>query len=446
MNNRPKPAVKPPSVSFYVLLAAALFVFIEAFTLLSPILLSLLLTLLISLAVNPVISWMRRAFTGGRKVATGLVTATLVLIMALTGWAFFVPMQASVSKLVDQLPTYWERLQKPLIRMEQQAVRSEEKLQAEVTTETAQTALAEDKPEAASSDGKPEATSSDGKPEAAPKTTEPASPKPVVAQRVTEPDSPKPEAEAASPTPAPESGSFRSSLGQTLQGVAGGFASAAFNAAQIMVVLVTVFFGVTFTLMNPRPIFGAMFSLVPERHHDQALTILQRIGKFVPSWAGATLLGMLTIGLLVFLVMWPILGFMDALVLGLIACVLEAVPYLGPLLAAVPGLLLALGKGGMAPLWVLLAYAIIQALENNVILPLIMSRGMKLHPLAVIFSMLLCVAAFGVLGVLVAAPLVAIVDILHDELYRKRLLPTTTDADLERLARKALHETVSEGK
>jgi predicted PurR-regulated permease PerM len=399
-----KSGAKRPSALFLVVLAAALFIFIQTFALLSPILLSLLLILLISLAVNPVISRIR-AFTGGRKIATGLVAAGLVAVMALTGWAFFVPMKASVTKLAEQLPGYWERLQKPLIKMEQQAVRSEEKLQAEVTTEIARHA-----PAAA-------------KPEAAPKITEPASPK-----------------------PAKESGSLRSSLGQTLQSVTGGFTSVAFNAAQIMVVLVTVFFGVTFTLMNPRPIFGAMFSLVPERHHDQTLTILQRIGKFVPGWAAATLLGMLAIGLLVFLLMWPIFGFMDALVLGLVAGILEAVPYLGPLLSAVPGLLLALGKGGMTPMWVVLAYLTIQALENNVILPLIMARGVKLHPLAVIFSMLLCVAAFGVLGVLVAAPLVAIVNILHDELYRKRFLPTATDADLERLARKALREKLSDDK
>jgi hypothetical protein len=76
------------------------------------------------------------------------------------------------------------------------------------------------------------------------------------------------------------------------QGVAGSFRAVAFNTAQILVVLVTVFFGVTFTLMNPRPIFGALFSLVPARHHPQALIIAQRIGRFVPNWAAATLLGM----------------------------------------------------------------------------------------------------------------------------------------------------------
>ena len=141
-----------------------------------------------------------------------------------------------------------------------------------------------------------------------------------------------------------------------------------------------------------------------------------------------------------FLLMWPIFGFLDALVLGLIAGVLEVVPFVGPMLGVVPALLLAVGQGGMTPLWVVLAYLAIQALENNLILPFIMARSMKVHPVAVMFSVLFCVAAFGVLGVLVAAPLVAVVAILHDELYRKRFLPTVTEADLDRLARSVLRE------
>jgi predicted PurR-regulated permease PerM len=397
-----KPLVKRHSASFYVLLGAALFVFVEAFSLLSPVLLSLLLILLISLAVNPVIIRMR-AWTGGRKVATGLVAALLLSVIVLAGWAFFGPIKASAVKFSQRLPDYWERLQKPLIVLEKRAVLSEEKLQALVANELRQT------------------TSSSGQPETARRTKESVAPK-----------------------SATESGSLRSGLGQMLQGLAGSVSAIAFNAAQILVVLVTVFFGVTFTLMNPRPVFGAVFSMVPERFHARTLTVVQRIGLFVPRWAGATLLGMLTIGLLVFLVMWPIFGFMDALVLGLIAGVFEAVPYLGPVLSAVPGILLAVGEGGMTPLWVLLAYIAIQTLEGNVILPLLMARATMIHPLAVILSILLCVVAFGVLGVLIAAPMASIAHILHDELYRKRLQPEVTDADLERLARKALHEKVSE--
>lgn len=111
---------------------------------------------------------------------------------------------------------------------------------------------------------------------------------------------------------------------------------------------------------------------------------------------------------------------------------------MGPFLSLIPALLLAIGEGGLTPVWVLLAYLLVQALEGNVILPLIMSRAMKLHPLALILSMLVSVVAFGVLGVLVAAPLVAIVGILHEEIYRKRYLPSVSDEDLDRLARGAL--------
>jgi predicted PurR-regulated permease PerM len=369
------------------------------------------LVLLISLAVNPLISRMR-ALTGGRKIPTGLVVAGLIAIMALVGWSLFGPMKESVIKISDAVPGYWERLQKPLIKMEQQAVIFEEKLQAEVSTEIAREDGSEGKPP-----GKPP-----GKPETVPRIA------------------------ASSPSkPSEESNSLRSRLNEMVQGLLGSFTAVAFNGAQILVVLLTVFFGVVFMLMNPRPVFGAIFSFLPEEHHNKALIILQRIGKFVPSWAGATVLGMLIIGFLVFLLMWPIFGFMDALVLGLIAGTLEAIPFMGPILSALPALLLALGKGGMTPLWVVLAYAAVQALENNVILPFIMARRLKLHPLAVIFSMLFCVAAFGVLGVLVAAPLVAIAGIVHDELYRKRFLPTVTDADLDRLAEIALNENPSNG-
>ena len=398
MPNNPKTDERPRSFLSYLILGAALFAFIQTFSLLSPILFSFLLILLISLAVNPVISRMR-ALKAGRKSATGLIVAALVVLIALTGWAFFGPMTDAITKLSERLPSYWERLQKPLIKMEQQAVLSEEKLQAEVTTEIARTATEEGKSEAARQTSKP----------ASPKTTK-------------------------------ESESIRSRLGQMIQGVVGSFTAVAFNTAQMLVVLLTVFFGVIFTLMNPRPIFSTIFLIVPERHHEQTLIILQRVGRFVPTWAFATLLAMLTVGVLVFLLMCLFFGFLDALVLGVIAGLFEAIPYLGPILSAVPALLFAMGEGGMTPFWVLLAYLAVQVLENNIICPLIMARSMKLHSVAVIFSMLLCVAAFGVLGVLVAAPLVAVVNIVHDELYRKRFLPTVTDADLDRLSQMALRE------
>lgn len=398
MTNCTEPTSNRLSISFYLMVAVTLFAFVQTFSLLSPIYLSFLLTLLISLALNPLVNKLR-TLTGGRKGATVLVVFAIVSVIALSGWAFFTPLKDSVTNLSEVLPGYWERLQKPLIKMEQHAKRSEVRLQAEVTTEIAKAATANGE-----ADG--EAITTDLDPSSLLK----------------------------------ESNTIRSSLAQMLRGVVGSFTKVAFNGAQMLVVLVTVFFSVIFTLMNPRPIISALFSLVPMRHHDQAITIMHRICRFAPAWGRSTLAGMLTIGLLVFALMWPLLGIMDAMVLGLVAGLLESVPFLGPTISTVPALLLAIGQGGMTPLWVLLVYMGVQALENNIILPLIMAKGMKLHAVAVIFSMLLCVAAFGVLGVLVAAPLVAIVSIIHEELYRKKFLPTVTDADLDNLAKRVLQE------
>jgi predicted PurR-regulated permease PerM len=399
---------KPHSITFYVVLAAISYAVIQAYSLLSPILLSFLLIILITLAVNPLVSRLR-TWTGGRKRATGLVVVGMITLAGLAVWAAVVPLKQSVMTLSEKLPVYWERLQKPLIKMEQEAVLSEEKLQEEVSAEIARETL---------------------------ETEGPASFQPKAAKAVAKP---LPSVETPSKADQNE-GSLRSGLIGMIQGVFGQIKGVALNTTQMLIVLVTVFFGVTFTLMNPRPIFGALFSVVPVRHHERTLVIMQRIARFVPRWAVSVLISMLTIGSLFFLLMWPIFGFADALLLGLIACLLSAIPFLGPLLSLIPALLLAFGEGGMTPVWVVLAYLAVQALEGNVILPLVMSHGMKLHPAALIFSMLLSVAAFGVLGVLIAAPLVAIVGILHDEIYRKHFLPNVTDEDLDRLARGALLE------
>ncbi len=420
------------SVSVYIFIGAACFAVIEAFSLLSPILLSVLLTFFISLALNPLVVKMR-AFMGGRKVATACIALGVLVVFAGAVLAFLGPMRSSVSTLSEQLPEYWARLQRPLVKMEQRTEVSEAKVRAEIAAEstgtnapagqtnsaaTNSTATTSQVAKGSSSNDKPESASAPGAVAKSGSTRQGA-------------DSSAAMQHASSP---------RGGLMQSLEGIAGRFAAFAFNAAQFMVVLITVFFGVTFTLMNPRPIFRAIFAMVPQQHHKKTVTILKRTGEFLPHWALATITAMVTVGLLVFFLMWPLLGLPSALILGAIAGIFEVIPYLGPLLSAVPAVMFALGKGGMTPVWVCLLYLAVQLLENNVIIPQIMSRGMKLHPVAVLFAILVCAVAFGVLGILVAAPLVAVLQVLHDEIYRKRFLPAVTDAELDREAGSVLGE------
>jgi predicted PurR-regulated permease PerM len=87
MPKNPKQGMKDRSIALYVILAAALVIFIQTFTLLSPILVSFILIMLITLSVNPAVSWMR-SLTGSRKGATALVTTTIIVGVVLTDWAF----------------------------------------------------------------------------------------------------------------------------------------------------------------------------------------------------------------------------------------------------------------------------------------------------------------------------------------------------------------------
>jgi predicted PurR-regulated permease PerM len=377
-----------------VFLAAALAVLILTFRFFAPILLSLLLVLLFASALNPLVSWLRDRLTGGRAVATLLLVFFLLGLFGAAGWAVFRPVNQTISVLVVKLPEYWQRIQRPLMRLEQKAAISETKAKEEIAEEIAEDEIAQ--------------------------TGEP------------------PPAAAVDESQNDTNGILRTALSQLLSGVAGGFSALASNVASLAIVIGTVAFGVMFMLMNPRPVFRFFFKWVPEQHHDRALRIVQRIMVMVPRWAMATLLGMFVVGLLVFFTMWPILGFQDALLLALIAFVFEAVPYIGPILAFVPALLLAMNQGGLSPLWVLLAYAGIQVLENNLIVPVIVGGRLSQHPLAVLFAVLLSLTVFGIFGVFLAVPAVAVFNILHEELYQRRFLPGVSAKDLERLAEQAM--------
>ncbi|MBA4150404.1 MAG: AI-2E family transporter [Verrucomicrobia bacterium] len=395
--------------------AAFLYVFINSYSILSPILLAFLLVILLALAANPAVAALRRKL-GGRSMATGLIVIFFLVIAGLTGWGVYQPLKKSTSQFLERLPQYWERVQKPLLKLQQKAAVSEQKLKEEVTTEIIQ--------EDALTNSTTSVTNANALPERVPRKIE----RPAATQ----------------PQEMSSDGFIQSGLSQAMTGIAGTFKTVATNAFSFLMIAITVFVGVIFTLINPRPIMAFTFGLVPEVHHDTAQRIATRIIGMIPRWAFATLLGMGTIGTLVFLSMWFILGFQDALVLGLIAFVLEAIPYVGPILAVIPAILLAFGKGGMTPLWVIIAYACIQAIENNLVAPLIMAGRLKLHPLAVLFAILLCAITFGVLGAILAAPLVVIFNIFYEEIYRPRFLPNVSGKQLDDMAGDILNKRLKD--
>ena len=98
------------------------------------------------------------------------------------------------------------------------------------------------------------------------------------------------------------------------------------------------------------------------------------------------------------------LGVKYFLVLGLIAGFLEIIPYLGPILAAIPAVFLALTQSPWKALFVVILYIIIQQLENTLVVPKVMEKSVGLNPIVILIVMLIGGQIAGMVGIIAAVP------------------------------------------
>lgn len=98
-----------------------------------------------------------------------------------------------------------------------------------------------------------------------------------------------------------------------------------------------------------------------------------------------------------------------ALFFGVWAGLMEAIPYLGPVLAAVPPTIIAVFESPLSALWVILTFVVIQEVEGHVLVPVIMGSRFRVHPLVVIFAILAGGEIHGITGMLVAIPLIPLI-------------------------------------
>jgi predicted PurR-regulated permease PerM len=134
----------------------------------------------------------------------------------------------------------------------------------------------------------------------------------------------------------------------------------------------------------------------------------------------------LVVGVLALLAYWFI-GLPNALVLALLAGVLEAVPMIGPLLGAIPAALVALSLGTDKLIWVIVATVVIQQLENSLLVPRIMSKAVGVNPFVTLLALFAFSSLFGIAGALMAIPMAAIIQLL---LNRYVFHPSTMEPEV----------------
>jgi predicted PurR-regulated permease PerM len=179
-------------------------------------------------------------------------------------------------------------------------------------------------------------------------------------------------------------------------GVSSAMAGVIANA--VLILAAAFYFG-----LQPQIYRGGLVMLLPPSLRPSAEGALDAISYGLRRWIMGQLVAMLLVGILTYVGL-SLLGVPSALALAVIAGLLEFIPFIGPILAAVPALAIALAQSPQLALWVLALYVLIQQVESNLLTPIIQQRAVRLPPVATLFAVIASGLLFGFLGILLATP------------------------------------------
>ena len=183
----------------------------------------------------------------------------------------------------------------------------------------------------------------------------------------------------------------------------------------IAYVLLTLFLAI-YVAAEPGLYHAGLMHLFPHRARQRAGEVLTAIAVVLRKWLVTQVIAMFTLG-----VVWAVallaLNVKAALALAVIAGLLEFIPTIGPTMAVIPALAMALLDSPQKALAVLGVYLVIQAVEANILIPVLMKGQIDLPPALTIAAQALMTLAFGFLGLMVAVPLTAAVMVPVKLLY-----------------------------
>lgn len=212
--------------------------------------------------------------------------------------------------------------------------------------------------------------------------------------------------------------SIQDSLRQHFDSVSNTLLSVTSTVVTILAGLITIIVIMLYWLATYGRSKNTLLTYVPQRHRRRVDDIWQRIEKKLVSWAKAQALLSLVVGALVWIGA-AIIGLPFAAALGIISGLLESIPTIGPIAAAVPGILLGLTIDLKTGIAATILYILVQQVENHLIVPLLFGRTVRLHPIVVILSLLSGAVLFGILGALLSLPaalcISAVVDSFRDD-------------------------------
>jgi predicted PurR-regulated permease PerM len=177
-----------------------------------------------------------------------------------------------------------------------------------------------------------------------------------------------------------------------------------------------VLFGGIYLAISPRLYRDGLVKLVPPAVQPNVNATLDDAGEALKRWLAGQLLAMLLVGVFTASGLW-LAGVPSAFALGLIAGLAEFVPLIGPILAAIPALLIASTQDWQTVLLALGVLVVVQQVESNLITPLIADRMVAIAPAVGLFAVVAMGVLFGPLGLLLGFPLAIVFDVAVRRLY-----------------------------
>jgi predicted PurR-regulated permease PerM len=190
------------------------------------------------------------------------------------------------------------------------------------------------------------------------------------------------------------------------------------NVAGILAALLLIMITAYYMAVRPDPLVNALVSLAPPSRREHVRHVVDRLRSAWIGWMQGVAVDMLVTGVLVFVAL-SLLGLEFAIFFAVLSALLVVVPYFGAIAGAIPPILLALTHSPGKALLVLIAYVVVQQVESNVIVPLVMSQTVRLHPAVIAIGVVVVGQLFGFIGLFVAVPILSLLVISVEEFWVK---------------------------
>lgn len=146
-----------------------------------------------------------------------------------------------------------------------------------------------------------------------------------------------------------------------------------------------------------------LITILPTAYETRAIELYTRVRRKIGKWLTGQLILSAIVGVAVFLGLW-ILGVNYSLSIGALAAVMELVPYVGPIFTGSIAILLGLTTSAKLAIYILILFIVIQQLENQILVPAVMSMTTALNPVIILVAILIGARIFGAVGLILAVP------------------------------------------